>query len=98
MIERWEPRLDRVMGSDGLYRMWAKALTVALGRTVSPEQVAVAVRTSIHWDTGLEPAIARWRAVPSSLRFCPPGIDRRYLTEADVRMWLKVGAILERQS
>jgi len=92
----WNPALDRVAGRDGLTVIWAMALTVALGRRVRPAEVAAALQATDHWDAGLEPAVTRWKAVPPSLRFCPPGIRRSAVTEADVRMWLKVGAILER--
>jgi hypothetical protein len=95
----WHPVLARpVYGMDALYALWAKALTVTLRRPVRALDVYVAIRVTEHWDPGLGPAVARWKAVPASMRFCPPGIARFSVTEADVRMWLKVGAILERAS
>lgn len=92
----WTPVLDRAAGMDGLHFVWAMALTVALRRPVRPIEVGAALAVTDHWDPGLEPAMARWRAVPPSLRFCPPGIRRSAMTETDVLMWLKVGSVLER--
>lgn len=93
----WKPDIDLAHAPHGLYPLWAMALTVALKRPVEPREVVSAVRHPGWPDTGLEPAVARWKAVPVRHRFCPPGI-KAPCTEADVRMWLKVGATLERLS
>lgn len=93
----WSPFLYGVRGPEGLYRLWAVTLSATLGRPVRAAEVALAIHATDHVDAGLEPAVNRWRAIPPPLRFCPPGIRRQYMDESDIRMWLKVGAILERE-
>lgn len=81
-----------------LFGAWAAAMAVQLRRPVTPTEVMAALEAPPPLDVGVEPAVARWRAVLPAFRFCPPGIDPRRVTETDVRMWLKVGCILERNS
>lgn len=92
----WWPRLALPCRSRvDLERLWARALTVQLGRLVTATEVGLAIRRDGWADAGIRPAVLRWLAVPPAYRFCPPGIDPRTVVQADVEMWLKVGSICE---
>ena len=96
IVRGWSPRLIPFTTRDGLAELWAAAIGLQLQRFVTARSVVRAwVSAPNYQDAGLEPAVARWKAVPVDLRFCPPGILSP-CTEADVRMWLGTGSCLER--
>lgn len=93
----WKPATIRSIGSlDDLCALWAPVLGLQLQRVMEPAEVRQALSMPAPPDDGVEAALERWSAVPLDCRFVPPGIRRDGVTELDIRVWLKVGAILER--
>jgi hypothetical protein len=97
LADGWRPFLQGAKDIHGLARIWAVAIGAKLGHPVTEVDVVRAIWADPIADPGAGPALARWRRVPPALRFVPPGLRPDRVDEKDIRMWLKVGALLERQ-